>query len=236
VASAASASTYGSRTLKSGMTGDDVTQLQKHLTTAGHRVPRDGEFGTKTIKALKKTEKELELKADSIATPRDQRAILRAVSTMSSGGAVYVAPPPIAKVVPGAKGKVNAQGYAIPPATAPPAIKAVIAAGNKIAMTPYVWGGGHGKWNDRGYDCSGSVSYALHAAGLVKSPLVSGDFAEWPTIGPGPWITIYANAGHVYMYVAGMRFDTSARGVGGSRWTSAKRSNEGFTAVHPRGF
>ena len=82
-------------------------------------------------------------------------------------------------------------------------MKDVVAAGNVIAKTPYKWGGGHPRWDDSGYDCSGSVSFALHDAGLLDSPLVSGDFARWGDRGPGRWITIYANAEHVYMIVAG---------------------------------
>jgi hypothetical protein len=111
----------------------------------------------------------------------------------------------------------------------------VIAAGNVIAKEPYKWGGGHGRWDDDGYDCSGSVSYALHGAGLLDSPLVSGDFAHWGDRGNGRWITIYANADHVYMVVAGIRFDTSARSRTGSRWTTEDRSSAGFAVTHPDG-
>jgi hypothetical protein len=114
-------------------------------------------------------------------------------------------------------------------------VKDVIAAGNVIAKTPYKWGGGHGRWDDSGYDCSGSVSYALHGAGLLEASLVSGDFAAWGSPGRGHWITIYANRDHVYMVVAGMRFDTSARSRTGSRWTIEERASDGFAIVHPRG-
>ena len=112
----------------------------------------------------------------------------------------------------------------------------MIAGGNAIAKFPYKWGGGHGSFTDNGYDCSGSVSYALRSGGLLKSPLTSGSLAQWGAPGPGKWITIYANAGHVFMYVAGLRFDTSGRsGPLGTRWNTAARSNAGFTAVHPPG-
>jgi hypothetical protein len=130
---------------------------------------------------------------------------------------------------------VTADGFAVPPASAPKAVKDAIAAGNAIAKTPYKWGGGHQRWDDTGYDCSGSVSYALHAAGLVDTPLVSGDFAHWGSPGPGRWITVYANRDHVYMVVAGMRFDTSARSRSGSRWTMEERPSHGFAVTHPRG-
>jgi cell wall-associated NlpC family hydrolase len=121
----------------------------------------------------------------------------------------------------------------VPPASAPKVVRDVIAAGNVIAKTPYKWGGGHADWDDTGYDCSGSVSYALHGAGLLDSPLVSGTFARWGEQGPGRWITLYANADHVYMVVAGLRFDTSARSQTGSRWTADMRPSAGFAVTHP---
>jgi cell wall-associated NlpC family hydrolase len=232
---AASAAQYGSRTLRDGAVGRDVKQLQRYLARAGHRVARDGEFGPRTRGALRATEAELELRADGVATVREQRAIRRAVVYPAGGGAAYVKPPPPEVVVPGATGSVTAEGFGVPPRSAPAVVKKVIAAGNVIAKTPYKWGGGHGSWDDTGYDCSGSVSYALHGAGLLDSPLVSGDLAHWGERGPGRWITIYANADHVYMVVAGMRFDTSARSRTGSRWTTEERSSAGFSVTHPDG-
>jgi cell wall-associated NlpC family hydrolase len=230
----AGAATYGTRTLSVGKHGADVRALQRFLGYAGHRVSRDGEFGPRTQRALRATESELELTADGTATRREQRAIRRAVSPAASGGAAYVPPPPPGEVVPGAKGSVTADGFAVPPASAPAVVKDVIEAGNAIATTPYKWGGGHASWDDTGYDCSGSVSYALHGGGLLDSPLVSGDFARWGAPGTGRYISIYANASHVYMVVAGMRFDTSARSRGGSRWTMDGRSSDGFTVTHPK--
>jgi cell wall-associated NlpC family hydrolase len=231
----ASAAQYGSRTLGEGALGRDVKQLQRYLGRAGHRVTRDGEFGPRTRAALRATEAELELRADGAATVREQRAIRRAVVYPAGGGAAYVKPPPPELAVPGSKGSVTAEGFAVPPRSAPAVVKKVIAAGNEIAPTPYKWGGGHARWDDNGYDCSGSVSYALHGAGLLDSPLVSGDLARWGERGPGRWITIYANADHVYMIVAGMRFDTSARSRTGSRWTMEERSSAGFSVTHPDG-
>jgi cell wall-associated NlpC family hydrolase len=231
----ASARSYGTRTLNVGDRGKDVKVLQRYLGEAGHRVSRDGQFGRRTARALRATERELELRADGVATRHEQRSIKIAVNDYGAGGAAYVAPPPPEKVVPGESGTVTADGFAVPPASAPDVVKQVIAAGNAIASTPYKWGGGHGKWDDTGYDCSGSVSYALHGAGLLDSALVSGDFASWGSPGPGSWITIYANGGHVYMVVAGMRFDTSARSRTGSRWTMEQRSSDGFAVTHPKG-
>jgi cell wall-associated NlpC family hydrolase len=231
----ASAAPYGSRTLGIGSHGADVKKLQRYLGSAGHRVARDGEFGPRTLRALRATERELELAADGVATAREQRAIRRAVRVFGTGGAAFVAPPPPEKVVPGARGAVTADGFAVAPESAPEAVKDVIAAGNAIAATPYKWGGGHARWDDTGYDCSGSVSYALHGAGLLDASLVSGDFARWGSPGPGRWITIYANRDHVYMVVAGIRFDTSARSRTGSRWTMEERPSDGFSVTHPNG-
>jgi cell wall-associated NlpC family hydrolase len=130
---------------------------------------------------------------------------------------------------------VDAGGMAQAPAGAPAAVKQVIAAGNAIAGLPYLYGGGHGSFRANAYDCSGSVSYALAAAGLVSSPLDSTSFESWGEAGQGRWITVYANAGHAYMVVAGWRFDTSALSGGGTRWTRAMRSSGGFVARHPAG-
>ena len=128
----------------------------------------------------------------------------------------------------------NAGGQAQPPAGAPNAVGLVMAAGNAIAGLPYLYGGGHGGFKDTAYDCSGSISYALAAAGLVTSPMASGPFMSWGEAGPGRWITIYANPGHMFMVVGGWRFDTSAL-RGGTRWTQQMRPTGGFVARHPPG-
>jgi cell wall-associated NlpC family hydrolase len=229
----ATAARYSSRTLLQGKHGGDVKQLQRYLTSAGHRLRADGDFGPRTDRALRATEGELELRPNGIATRREQRTIRRAVARPSTGGALYVAPPPVVKVTPGATGRVTTTGFAIPPASAPRVVRNVIAAGNVIAATPYKWGGGHRSWTDTGYDCSGSVSYALHGGDLLEGPLVSGDFGHWRARGPGRWISIYSNDDHVYMVVAGMRFDTSARSRTGSRWTAEMRPSDGFAVTHP---
>jgi hypothetical protein len=117
----------------------------------------------------------------------------------------------------------------------PDVVAVVIAAGNEIATKPYKWGGGHGAWSDSGYDCSGSVSFALAGAGLLDSPLDSTGFMGWGDAGPGRYISIYANHGHAFMVVAGLRFDTSGA-QGGTRWQpAAGRSYGGFVVRHPPG-
>lgn len=131
--------------------------------------------------------------------------------------------------------RVNAGGMVQPPPGAPGAVAQVIAAGNAIATLPYIWGGGHGSFQASGYDCSGSVSYALAAAGLLSSPLDSTGFESWGDPGPGRWITVYANAGHAFMVVAGWRFDTVALASGGTRWSQTMAGTSGFVARHPPG-
>jgi cell wall-associated NlpC family hydrolase len=122
------------------------------------------------------------------------------------------------------------------PTNVPEAVQRVIAGGNAIADFPYIWGGGHGSFVANGYDCSGSVSYALAAGGLLSAPLVSGDLANWGEPGPGRWITIYANAGHTFMDVDGVWFDTAGRsGPYASRWLVAQPPLEGYAVRHPTG-
>ena len=135
----------------------------------------------------------------------------------------------------GPRARVLADGTAVAPRRAPEVVKRVILAGNEIAKFPYKWGGGHGAWRDTGYDCSGSVSFALAGAGLLDSPLASGGFVNWGDPGPGDWITIYANNGHIFMVVAGLRFDTSGRGRAGTRWQQGTRPTGGFAVRHAPG-
>ena len=151
----------------------------------------------------------------------------------SEGGPVPTGQAP-APLTPGQTAKVINPSQASAPASAPAAVKAVIAAANAIAHTPYVWGGGHGSFESSGYDCSGAVSYALHGGDLLSSPLDSTGLTTWGAPGPGKWITVYGNAGHAWMMVAGIAFDTS--GGAGPRWHSPPvNSPSGFIARHPPG-
>lgn len=128
-------------------------------------------------------------------------------------------------------------GEAVAPAGAPLVVKAVIDAANRIDEKPYIWGGGHGSFEDDGYDCSGAVSYALNGGGLIDSPLDSSGFMAWGSPGVGNWITIYTTPGHMYAVIAGLRFDTGGPGGGnGPRWSTTMRSPSGFVARHPDGF
>ena len=145
------------------------------------------------------------------------------------------------QIVPGKVAMLRTDGKAAIPRGAPKRVQAIIAAANQIVGKPYKWGGGHAKLLDRGYDCSGTVSYALIRSGygLLASPLVSGGFARWGAPGPGRWVTVYANKGHVYMEVAGLRLDTSAladpTGGKGPRWRPAIGKRARFKVRHPAG-
>ncbi len=130
---------------------------------------------------------------------------------------------------------INTGGMVQPPPGAPEAVVRVIAAGNAIATLPYIWGGGHASFQASGYDCSGSVSYALAGGGLLSSPLDSTGFMSWGAPGPGRWITVYANPTHAWMEVAGWRFDTVALATSGTRWARGGGEFAGFVVRHPPG-
>ncbi|HKP21389.1 MAG TPA: hypothetical protein VJT68_07720 [Thermoleophilaceae bacterium] len=161
-------------------------------------------------------------------------------SSSTGGGAAFQPPPP-----PPAKAKL-VDGRLLAPASAPTRIKRVIAAANQIVEKPYVYGGGHRPYRrgvlDRGYDCSGAVSHALHGGGFLRSPLPSGAFMNWGSRGPGRWITTYAHSGHMYVVVAGFRFDTSMHDADapgpatGPRWSRTLRRSSAFVARHPSGY
>jgi hypothetical protein len=128
-------------------------------------------------------------------------------------------------------------GVVAPPESAPPAVKAAIAAANQIRTRPYIWGGGHSKWASPGYDCSGAVSFALHGAGLITTPMDSGEMMSWGQPGKGRWITIYANAGHAFAVIDGVRWDTAGDESGtGPRWHPEMVSTAGYVARHPAGY
>ena len=167
-----------------------------------------------------------------------------AAETSPTGGAQFSDPVPI--VAPGAKATLLPDGTAAAPAEAPLQVQAAIFAANKLLDKPYKYGGGHAKVEDSGYDCSGTVSYALLAAKLIKSPLDSSSFMRWGLKGRGSWITVYTNPGHAFAVIAGLRLDTSTGGITsrkiartaerGPRWRVALRNARSFTTRHPLGF
>jgi cell wall-associated NlpC family hydrolase len=230
VADAAAAKrSFGERVLKQGMRGRDVRVLQDFLTRTGLRTTVDGQFGRATAGRVRSWERRAERRVDGKVSRPDAR-VLRATVEASSVRAPTAAPaPPVDKAV------VGPDGLAIAPASAPPLVQAIIAAGNKIATKPYKYGGGHGRWEDSGYDCSGSLSYAFHGAGMLDTALDSTGFMSWGQAGKGEWVTVYAMGSHAYMVVAGLRFDTSGRASQGTRWQADMRSAAGYTVRHPEG-
>jgi cell wall-associated NlpC family hydrolase len=244
---------FGSRVLKRGSHGKDVRVLQNYLTRAGYRTTADGEFGTGTYNMVRTWEGASALTVDGRVTPKDAKVLRKAVEATPKSAPKQRAPEPEvespayepeidtsktggAGFVRTTEATLNPDGTATPPSDAPKVVQDIILAGNEIASKPYRYGGGHGNWKDSGYDCSGSLSYALHGAGLLKTSMDSTGFMSWGAAGPGTWVTTYANSGHTYMVVAGLRYDTSgARSRNGSRWTDEMRSSDGFTIRHPSG-
>jgi hypothetical protein len=172
-------------------------------------------------------------------------AVPSALAAPGPGGVAYeeapgLPPVPGQPLVPGVEAKLLDDGQAAAPVAAPDSVKQAIWAANKIIGRPYRYGGGHARgFVDRGYDCSGTVSYALHGGDLLDGPLDSSSFMSWGGAGAGDWVTIYANPGHAYAVIAGLRLDTSAAGDSsggkGPRWRPALRSSRSFKARHPLG-
>jgi len=153
-----------------------------------------------------------------------------------AGGAAFGAIPKLLRpTVPGDVGVIR-DDIAYAPENAPLAVQQAIWAANKLRNKPYIYGGGHRSFRSRGYDCSGTVSFALHGGGLLDSPLDSSGFMKWGERGRGQWITVYTNRGHAWMVIAGLRLDTSGPGESGPRWRTETRSLRGYRARHPLGF
>ncbi|HEX2084193.1 MAG TPA: peptidoglycan-binding protein [Solirubrobacteraceae bacterium] len=190
--------------------GASVRLLQRKLGIAA-----DGVFGPATQAAVKRFQRRRGLTADGIVGPATW-------SALGVGGGR-----PVLK-----RGRIGGSSGS---SGIPIRVQRAIDAANRIANKPYRYGGGHRSFNDTGYDCSGSVSYVLHAAGALSRPLDSGSLMRWGAPGKGRWITVYAHRGHTFMVIRGRRFDTSARGPGGSRWSDTMRSTAGYTVRHPPG-
>jgi cell wall-associated NlpC family hydrolase len=215
---------FGDRLLRIGHRGHDVRVLQSWLTHLGHPTGVDGVFGRGTRRSVRRYERAEELRVDGRVSRAQARGMRARLETAS--------PEPTAA----ATATLSADGRtAVAPEGAPAQVVAAIAAANRITRKPYRYGGGHRRFRDSGYDCSGAVSYVLRGAGVLDRPLDSSGLARWGARGRGSWITVYANRGHAFVVVAGLRFDTSGRGERGPRWRAERRSGRGYRARHVEG-
>jgi peptidoglycan hydrolase-like protein with peptidoglycan-binding domain len=227
------ASQLGGRVLREGLRGNDVTILQGYLTIAGYPTSVDGDFGPATaasVVAYKRAHSMVPV--NGVAGPGFDRSLSAAIGAYTAD-------------VPTAKARINPDGTATAPAGAPPAVQTMITSANSILNTSYCVGGGHGQWTSSCYDCSGSVSFVLHGAGLLSSSEDSTGLESYGAPGPGKWVTIYADAGHAFIVIGGIAFDTADYGgpnipAGtGPRWRANPLGNladgGNYVVRHPPG-
>ena len=228
---------FGDRALRSGDTGSDVRVLQSTLTELGFETTVDGHFGRQTRKNVRAYERAEDLMVDGrVSRPQAREMVNRAEARAPAADDDEDEVAPLSETS-GEKAVLSSDGRtATAPSSAPQPVKDAIAAANRITSKPYRYGGGHGDFEDSGYDCSGAVSYALHGGDLLDAPMASGDLMSYGESGAGEWITIYAHGGHTYVVIAGLRFDTSGEGEEGPRWRKEPRSGSGYTVRHPEGY
>lgn len=225
----------GERVLRKGMNGHDVSELQSFLTLDGFPTGIDGGFGPLTRTSVIKFEKANHMRTNGVVTFPQAMALRQDVSkALTATGASA-----------GATATLNPDGTVTAPAGAPQVVQQAIAAANSIIDTPYIYGGGHGSFQDSGYDCSGAVSFALHGGGLLTTPEDSTELESYGQPGPGKWITVYANAGHAFVVIAGLAFNTAHYGPitpsgTGPRWlvpseATADVSGGNYVIRHPAG-
>jgi peptidoglycan hydrolase-like protein with peptidoglycan-binding domain len=210
----------------------------KHSSRSSHRSQHTRKSSTSRGKSVRIVQRKLGITVDGVFGPGTKEAVKRfqRANLMTPDGVVG----PATWNVMGFKGHrpLLKRGRLVQPSQrngARARVRAAIRAGDRIATKPYKWGGGHGSFSDSGYDCSGSVSYVLHAIGKLDAPLDSSRLMSWGKPGPGRWITVYANAGHAWMIINGRRYDTSGRWDNGSRWQTDRRPSAGYVARHPAG-
>jgi len=239
---AAAGAAFGDHVLRTGDRGREVRVLQRWLTLTGFRTKVDGHFGAGTRNAVRRYERANGQRVDGWVS-REQAHGLRRRAYAARGAAQGTAPaaaaavpPPGTLFTPTPNAILAPDGLtAMVPVAAPPQVREAIVAANRIVGRPYRWGGGHAKLEDDAYDCSGAVSYALIGGGLLRGPLDSTGLKRFGETGAGPWLTIFANTGHTYVVIAGLRLDTSGTGGKGPRWHADARSDKGYVARHPPG-
>jgi peptidoglycan hydrolase CwlO-like protein len=209
---------------------DQVAAIEQEVAAA--RKEAEARFAELKAAQAQRREALEALESREEALGNNLAAISEQVASEGGDGTTGLMPAPLN---PGQEAQVISESEASAPSSAPQAVQDAIAAANSIATTPYIWGGGHGSFESEGYDCSGAVSFALHGGGFLESPLDSTGLETWGEPGPGQWITVYANAEHAWMVIAGIAFDTV--GGPGPRWHNPwVDSPEGFVARHPAGY
>jgi peptidoglycan hydrolase-like protein with peptidoglycan-binding domain len=224
----------GPRALREGMHGPEVRRLQRALTAAGYPTTADGQFGSETRASVIAYQRANGFRATGVVTVREAQTLRTARATSTTTSSTSTDP-----------ATIEPDGRLSLPAGAPTAVRQIVAAADQIIDQPYVYGGGHGGFTSRGYDCSGAVSYALHGAGLLSSPEDSTGLESFGQAGTGTWVTVYADAGHAFLVVDGRAFDTADYGGpnipsgSGPRWRNSPRGNladgGGYIARHPAG-
>ena len=226
-------SQLGGRVLRLGLRGNDVTILQGYLTIAGYPTSVDGDFGPATAASVAAYKQAHSITpANGVAGPSFDHSLSAAISAYEAD-------------VPTVKARINPDGTATAPAGAPAAVQAMITSANSILNTSYCVGGGHGTWQSSCYDCSGSVSFVLHGAGLLSSSEDSTGLESYGAAGPGKWVTIYSDPGHAFIVIGGIAFDTADYGGpnipngDGPRWRSNPLGNladgGNYVVRHPPG-
>ena len=238
---AAAGAAFGDRVLRPGDHGREVRVLQRWLTLTGFPTRVDGHFGRRTRNTVRRYERANGQRVDGWVSREQAQGLRRRAyaargSTVIAPAAAAAVPAPEPLITPTPNAVLAPDGLtAMVPAAAPPQVRDAIVAANRIVGRPYRWGGGHAQVEDDAYDCSGAVSYALMGSGLLRGPLDSTALRRFGEAGAGPWITVFANAAHTYVMIAGLRLDTSGTAGSGPRWHADARSSQGFVARHPPG-
>ena len=213
---------------------DQITNLVNQLQTTRDRIQTARDAVAAKEQQIASQHAQIQAQQSDLVSARNARqGVLNALLAKERQIQLDVSNIP----APAGRATIDSNGDAIPPSNAPLAVRGAIEAANQIDNLPYIWGGGHGSFTASGYDCSGAVSFALHGGGLLSSPLDSTGFEVWGVPGAGNWITVFANSGHAWAMIAGLRWDTAGNGSDGPRWSTELNENTAdFVARHPAGY